>query len=69
MLSTIYFLLFFFADPVSSIFNATESTFSAYKKWVVTRRQTLSDLVSFIRIINSESIHESTAAHFEFRLL
>ena len=44
-------------------------SFRPPKKWVITRRQTLSDLVCFIRIINSKSVHESTAAHFEFRLL
>jgi hypothetical protein len=44
-------------------------SFRPPKKLVITRRQALSDLVCFIRIINSKSIHESTAAHFEFRLL
>ena len=44
-------------------------SFRPPKKWVITRRQALSDLVCFIRIINSKSIYESTASHFEFRLL
>lgn len=66
---TIYFLFFFFEAPVSSTFNATQSASLTFKNGRATRRQTLSDLVGFIRIIDSKSIHESTAAHLEFGLL
>jgi hypothetical protein len=60
-----YFLAFFFIDASSSIFNATINTDNSGMR---TRRETLSNFIGLVGIVNRKGIHKPTASYFELGL-